>query len=107
MTKRKKEFRKIVLDIIAGREASKYEVYQKDAFFGAVAEVLQRQTGKTPDDHDRYPRDPRLEHDDKLLVQEIFWDLILERVITPGLDFPNSELPYFRLHSESKIPKRE
>ena len=36
---------------------------------------------------------------DKLLVQEIFWDLIYQRVLTLGIDLANREFPFFRLHS--------
>jgi hypothetical protein len=100
MNTRKAELRGVMLDIIAGREPTKYEVYEMGALIGAVAEVLHRRTGKSADEHDRYPRSPQLEDEDRLLAQEIFWDLILERIITPGWGLPNSELPYFRLHSE-------
>ncbi len=36
---------------------------------------------------------------DKLLAQEIFWDLIYQRVLTLGIDVANREFPFFRLHS--------
>ncbi len=32
-----------------------------------------------------------------LLVHEIFWELIIQRVITPGLNTANPNLPFFRL----------
>jgi hypothetical protein len=39
---------------------------------------------------------------DWLVFQEVFWDLIFERVITPGTDSSNAELPRFRIHSEAR-----
>jgi hypothetical protein len=102
MKKRKAELRRVVLDIIAGRESTKYEVLELGNLKAGVAEVLHRRTGKSAEDHALYPRDPQLEDEDKLLIQEIFWDLILERIVTPGWDVPNGDLPYFRIHSEAK-----
>ena len=37
---------------------------------------------------------------DKLLVQEVFWDLIYQRVLTLGIDLANREFPFFRPHSD-------
>jgi hypothetical protein len=103
MTKRKDEMRRVILDIVTGREKTNYEVYELGGLRSAVAEVLYRRTSKPREDHPAYPRDPQLDEDeDKLLVQEIFWDLILEKIITPGWDVPNWKLPYFRLHSEAE-----
>jgi len=34
---------------------------------------------------------------DKLTINEISWDLILERIVTPGFDASNPNLPFFRL----------
>ena len=38
---------------------------------------------------------------DWLLVNEIFWDLVAERVLTPGMNSSNLKFPWFRLHSEA------
>jgi hypothetical protein len=101
MNKRKAEIRSVMLDVIAGRESTKYDANQLAHLLLGVAEVLQRRSGKPEDMHNVFPRDPELEYEDKLLAQEVFWDLIVERIITPGFDFPNSELPFFRVHSEA------
>jgi hypothetical protein len=34
---------------------------------------------------------------DNLTINEIIWDLILERIVTPGFDASNTNLPFFRL----------
>lgn len=34
---------------------------------------------------------------DKLTINEIIWDLLVERVVTPGFDASNVNLPFFRL----------
>lgn len=39
--------------------------------------------------------------DDWQTVQEIFWDLVCERVISPGRDSANPTFPSFRVHSET------
>ena len=46
---------------------------------------------------------------DKMLVQEVFWDLIYQRVLAVGIDLANREFPFFRLHSdfEDNITKIE
>ena len=89
-----------MLDIITGREKTKYDVARLDNVLAGVAEVFERRAGKPREGFNIFPTAPELEHEDKLLAQEVFWDLMIEKIITPGLNFPNSELPYFRLHSE-------
>jgi hypothetical protein len=102
MNKRKTEIREVILDIISGRAKTKYPPTQVGNLLTGVAEVLNRRAGKAEDSQNVFPHNSELEYDDKLLAQEIFWDLIVERIITPGWDFPNSELPFFRVHSEAK-----
>jgi hypothetical protein len=36
-----------------------------------------------------------------LIFSEVFWDLITDKIITPGWDISNAELPWFRLHSQA------
>lgn len=43
-----------------------------------------------------------LDGDDKLLATEVIWDLLFERVLTPGTDASNLELPWVRVHSEAQ-----
>ncbi|MEI7940641.1 MAG: hypothetical protein WCK27_28535 [Verrucomicrobiota bacterium] len=48
----------------------------------------------------RYPREPELREDDLALLSEIYWDLVLDRVITPSMDARNREFYRFTIHSE-------
>jgi len=83
-----------MLDIIAGREPVTYEPNQREHLFSGVAQVADRRAGR-PEGAD----DPKLNHEDSILALEVFWDLILDRIITPGMDAINP-LPFFRVHSE-------
>ena len=43
-----------------------------------------------------------LNSNDWKIYSEVFNDLIIDKVITPGYDNANPELPWFRLHSEAR-----
>jgi len=36
-----------------------------------------------------------------LMFNEVFWELIVDKIIMPGLDSCNPDLPWFRLHSQA------
>lgn len=99
----KTEIRNIMLDIIAGREPIRYEPNQRGYLFSGIVQVADRRAGR-PESMD----DPRLAPDDAVLALEVFWDLILDRIITPGLNDINP-LPFFRVHSEAgdRLKKKE
>jgi hypothetical protein len=101
MSERKQLLREIILDILAGRERTTFPPSQIGNLLSGVAEVLNRRQLKENSSLSMFPAQSELAYDDKLLAQEICWDLMVERVITPGMDFPNSELPYIRVHSEA------
>jgi len=44
-----------------------------------------------------YYQEKRLNPLDSLTINQIIWDLIIERVVTPGFDAGNPNLPFFRL----------
>ncbi len=44
-----------------------------------------------------YYQEKQLNPNDKLTISEIIWDLILERIVTPGFDASNPNFPFFRL----------
>ena len=44
-----------------------------------------------------YFSEPRLSPKDETDLQEVVWDLIVERVLTPGADAMNPEWPWLRL----------
>jgi hypothetical protein len=98
----KSELRQIVLDIIFGKENVFLDPWQFGHLTAGVAEVLYRRAGFADSAMASLSQPERkLEEDDWLLVQEIFWDLIFKRVITIGSDKANPEFPHFRLHSSS------
>jgi hypothetical protein len=87
MNERKQLIQKIVLDILWGRkDIVQNTPRQLDQLEAGVYEVIGLE-----DVH---------QDGDKLLVQEVFWDLIYQRVLTLGLDLANREFPFFRLHSD-------
>jgi len=45
----------------------------------------------------RYYKEKQLNPIDNLTISEVVWDLILERVVTPGEDMPDRGFPFFRL----------
>ncbi len=65
--------------------------------------VVERDLFPSPDDCQRlgvdyhYYQEKQLNPIDRLTINEIIWDLILERVVTPGFDASNPNLPFFRL----------
>jgi len=103
MNTSKAELRAIVLDIVFGRETVRYSASQFEHLAIGVAEVLQRrQSPAGPPSGSVWPAgDQRLGEADWLLVNEIFWDLVAGRVLTPGMNSSNAEFPWFRLHSEA------
>jgi hypothetical protein len=100
MNARKQEIRKITLDILLGREKTTYESTQFAHLKSGVAEVMARRSSTSPG---RLPLTgyPELSEQDALLLQEVFWDLFLDRIITIGLNPENPDFPWFRLHSEA------
>lgn len=41
-----------------------------------------------------------------LFVNTMIWDLIVERILTPGKDMENLDLPYLHVSSMSKLDNR-
>src|SRR5438874_1412052 len=103
MSPRKQELRKIILDIVFGRERVGYEPSQFAYLASGVAEVISRRVPKPSTSTAIFLHEPRLDHNDELLVQEIFWDLVIEKVLTIGSDVSNTQFPWFRLHSEAQL----
>ncbi|MBS0657227.1 MAG: hypothetical protein JSR82_03145 [Verrucomicrobia bacterium] len=101
MNHQKTALRAIILEILAGREQTSLEPYCLQHLFTGVAEVLERREPSPPNPTSIEPPRATLSDADTLLAQEIFWDLIIERVITPGHDHANQSLPFFRVHSEA------
>jgi hypothetical protein len=89
----KSELREIVEEAIFGSQSPTHF----SNLIREVEKILARNAGV---------RHCHLEPSESVLANEIFWDLICERVITPGSDAANPHLPRFRIHSEAK-QKRE
>jgi hypothetical protein len=100
MNERKSVLRQIVLDVVFGLEPTQYPATQLRALQSAVAEVIVRRSEQKLPDY--MPYAPPLSREDSDLVNEIAWDLIIERVITPGMDPSNCDLPWFRLTSTAR-----
>jgi hypothetical protein len=99
MSNRKSELRKIVEDIIFERQKEKVQ-YPRDLnhLKLRVSKVLEKQDGE----FDACPSSTRqLSQTDNELIQEIFWDLFIERIITLGEDGMTRSEPPYRLHSEA------
>ena len=102
MNAKKLEIREIIIAIVTGRESTKYGSRQIVNILYGVAEVLERRANKTSRSQNVFSQDVELNPADKLLAQEVIWDLIVERILTPGADTSNFDLPWVRLHSEAE-----
>ena len=99
----KAEIRKIALDLLFNADEPPT---QKDHLDDRILEELKRKHADKPDKH-LQDAEGSLEYDWQMF-NELFWDLILDRVITPGIDAIHPKLPDFRIHSEAREkPKRE
>ena len=102
MNERKSELRSIVLDIVFKRAGVTYAPSQFGHLTAGVAEVLSRNETQQPYSASVFQPEARLSEPDWLLVQEVFWDLVSERVLTPGMNSANSDFPWFRIHSQAE-----
>ncbi len=92
------ELRDITISVLAEKEKTKWSPTQFSNLCLAVAEVLVRRGQYPPD---RFS-EPKLRSLDTELMQEVFWDLFHERIITLGLDSSNPQYPFFRVSSNGK-----
>jgi hypothetical protein len=49
----------------------------------------------------KYEPDGMLFGENWLMFSEVFWELIVDKIITPGMSSVHAELPWFRLHSQA------
>jgi hypothetical protein len=100
MNERKQLIRKIVLDILTRREHVQYEPSQFNHLAHGVVEVMIRR--KVPVLEGRMPIDmyPEISQKEADMLREVFWDLVVEKIITIGSDASNPAFPWFKLHSE-------
>lgn len=103
MSSRKIQLRQIVLDIVTGKEKVTYGATQFSNLLAGVAEVLGKQSGKGRDYGAIFGPEAKLNGDDADIVREIFWDLVVEKILTIGLDASNPNFPWFKIHSEAQL----
>ncbi len=92
------ELRDITIAILAGKERTRHDPTQFSHLCYGAAEVLVRR-GQYHVDHFN---EPKLRNAETELMQEVFWDLFHERIITLGLDSANAQFPFFRVSSNGK-----
>ncbi len=97
------EIRAAVIDILAGREKTAYSPDQFQNLLVGVSEVMERRSmSQTQPTQGRSVPITRggsltLDHNDRDLVREVFWDLFRQGIITLGINDSNREFPFFRI----------
>jgi len=93
------EIRGVAIDILAGRERSSSHAQTFASLSKDVKEVLRKRDWLPPDAMHR----ESLSKNDEALLQEVFWDLFRQNVITLGTKGnPDQAYPFFRLSSFGK-----
>ena len=105
MNTRKKEIRDIIDRIIDEPAGSPVHSFEGLKVRVIAALNPQSESARASEEtaamvYSREPHEPDLSPDDWALLSEIYWDLIVDRIITPGLDAQNREFCRFRIHSE-------
>lgn len=96
------EIRAAAIDLLAGRETASHQLTQYLSLQRGVAEVLQSREGGGSSYDARRHREANLDSQDTDLFREVFWDLIRQSIITPGLNDSNQSLPFFSLSSHGR-----
>jgi len=98
----KSTLREIVLKVIFSPNPNHpYDVHQITHLYSHVA--LELRGGASEKMKLGLESPPELDDDDKMLVNEIFWDLFIEKVITLGRDALNERAPFYRLHADAEV----
>lgn len=102
MNKRKRLIRKLVLGLLLRENANEIP-RQYSELKSLLAEALARHAGIVNPTNalSAFSREHQLEGADATILLEVFWDFVVEKVITLGLDDCNPTFPWFRLHSEA------
>ena len=100
MKERKQLIRNIVLDILTEREHVQYEPSQFNHLAHGVVEVMIRRKSPAPEGRMPIEMYPEISQEDADILREVFWDLVVEKIITIGSDAANPDFPWFKLHSE-------
>lgn len=96
------EIRQVVFDILSGRETGSHisSVSQTVGLENAVAKTFVVRDGAGPNDLNVHHA--RLSPQSADYCQEVIWDLILQRIIIPGSDSSNPNLPHFKVTSRGR-----
>lgn len=96
------EIRQVVFDILSGRETGRHteHIGQFNDLEIAVAKTFPARQGAHRNDSSM--QQARLSPESAEHFREVFWDLILQQIIVPGLDSMNPNLPFFKVTSRGK-----
>lgn len=97
----KEELRSAALDIIFEREKLPTLFYNKPRTLAQAVASLLAKRGKYYDPLKEYPG-YELSEDDKSLFDEVFWDLVLDRIIIPGIEIFDVKGSTYRTRSDAK-----
>ena len=86
------ELRSVALDILSDREKVSYSADQYRHLSIGIAEVLNRREGNSVTQGNN-----NLDHKDREIFLELFWDLFRQGIITLGLNDSNPNFPFFRV----------
>lgn len=102
----KTRLRKLTLEAFVRAPTTQFESLKK-----AVAELADGRdsqgAGRTGGPGVTYFSEPHLTYKEETDLQEVVWDLIVERVLTPGADAMNPEWPWLRLTERGRQVSRE
>lgn len=90
------EMRKVTIDILAERETTRYPPNRFENLIIGVSEVFSRREGRPANSNQS-----SLARNDELLLQEVFWDLFRQGIITLGGNNTQA-YPWFRVSSLGK-----
>lgn len=91
------------MDILFQAEKVERFPSQFAALQSGVAAVLDRRSGRAVPKSWVYDEGKRrLAPEEIETLMEVFWDLVVDKVITIGFDHCNCEFPWFRIHSSMR-----
>lgn len=99
------EIRAAAMEILSGREKSPYmnDVQMNTGtLMDAIADVFRRRETPQPSQPGVQPQRPELLASDRDTFREVFWDLLSDRIVFPGCDNSNPDLPFFSISTRGK-----
>ncbi|MGP4061496.1 hypothetical protein [Halobacillus sp. H74] len=100
------EVEKIILEHLTNNQKT-----STDEIEGAVKKVLRQRGTIGPQSRPQYGAvlkwDERITDEDALLINEVIYDYLYKRIITPGVNSDNLNLPYVHVSDETKLNNRK